>query len=370
MELSVWADIDLKAIKSNMQLIRELISPGVEIMAVVKANAYGHGANKVSRTCLEAGADNLGVAIIEEAVDLRNIGITKPILVLGHTPIHKAQIAIEMNVTQTIYTLDQARSLSELASRIGKKAKIHLKVDTGMGRLGFTEGNWKDIYAIAKLRNLEIEGIFTHFAVADCDPEYTRLQQERFDKILFQLKKDGIEIPKVHAANSAGIIQHPESYYNMVRPGLIIYGLYPDEGVDKSRIKLTPAMSLKTRIVHLKQVPPGTKISYGGTFVAENTSLIATIPIGYAHGYSRLLSNAGYAVVNGGKAPVVGRICMDQTMIDVTNLKDVKVGDEVLLFGHNNSEILPVEEVASTMGTVNYEIICKVSNRVPRIYLE
>lgn len=340
-------------------------------MAVVKANAYGHGAVEVSRTLLANGADRLGVALLQEALELRQEGFAVPILILGFTPSHQLEAVVRANIAQTIFSYEQAWTLSRVAGELGKKARVHVKIDTGMGRLGFPADDQtvKTILRISRLPNLEIEGIFTHFATADeKDKTFTRYQFEQFQWVVEELKAQGLEIPLKHAANSAAIIDLPETHLDLVRPGISLYGIYPSPDVCKDRINLIPAMTFKTQIAFLKRVRPGTSISYGRTYVAKEERVIATLPLGYADGYSRALSNRGKVLVKGKKVPIVGRVCMDQTMIDVTEVSDVRVGDEVVLFGREGREKLPVEEVAGQLGTIAYEVVCMVSSRVPRVY--
>jgi alanine racemase len=371
MEKLVWAEVNLEVIAKNMQAIRSLVPGATQIMAVVKANAYGHGVIPVTKACLENGADSLAVAIAAEGVQLRKSGYAAPILVMGYTPPEQYQAVLEHGLMQAIFSLEQGRLLSQAAVSQGVRAKIHLKLDTGMGRIGFLDSQLEQIRALSQLPNLIIEGVFTHFAAADeADPSYTLAQLSLFAKLLGELKGLGIEPRFNHAANSAGIIRYPDAHFNLVRPGLMIYGMYPSTHVSREKVKLIPAMSLKTRVAFIKKVPKGTSISYGCTYRTPEEQVIATLPVGYADGYPRLLSNCGQVMIDGRLAPVVGRVCMDQTMINVTHLDTVKVGDEVVLFGHNRSGgLLPVEEVAEKVGTISYEMVCKVSYRVPRIYV-
>lgn len=370
----VQAEINLAAIARNIQQIRSLLQPGTRIMGVVKANAYGHGAVPVSRVLLQNGASMLAVARAGEAVLLRQAGITVPILVLGYTPGEMFNELLEYGLTQTVFSLDYARLLDEAAARAGKKLTVHIKVDTGMGRLGFwhaREDALRDVLAIARLPHLEVEGIYTHFAAADsADKTYTEQQIQAFQEFLHRLRKQGLQVALRHCANSAGIIDHPEAHLDMVRPGIIIYGLYPSVEVKRDRLRLEPAMTFKTRIAQVKEVEAGFSVSYGCTYTTSGNTIIATLPVGYADGYSRLLSSRGQVLVRGRRAGIIGRVCMDQCMIDVGHLPGVQPGEEVVLFGRQGQAWLPVEEWAGWIGTINYEAVCMVSARVPRVYVE
>jgi len=383
----VWAEINLKAIAHNMREIRRITSRSAQVMAVVKANAYGHGAIEVAREALQNGADFLGVARLDEAIQLREAGFNAPILIFGYTPPAQAGKIVENGLTQTVYSYQMARAFSEAAVTKRKRLKVHLKVDTGMGRLGLLPGAWKnndlcgkgkemdidsvlqEARAIAALPGLKLEGIYTHFATADSvDKTFAIKQFEKFMEFVGRLRRAGLEIPLKHAANSAALIDMPETHLDMVRPGIILYGLYPSESVNKTRLALEPAMQLKTRVAHLKKVPAGFKVSYGATYETKRPTTIATVPIGYADGFSRLLSNRGFMLVYGERAPVVGRVCMDQTMLDVSQIRNVKLEDEVVVFGRQGASSIPVEEIASALDTINYEVVSTVANRVPRIY--
>ncbi|MDN5345461.1 MAG: alanine racemase [Clostridia bacterium] len=366
----VWAEIDLDAIAYNVCAMKRLLAPQTEIMAVVKANAYGHGAVPVARTALANGVTWLGVATLDEALALRREGITAPLLILGYTPPEDAGRVVAAGISQTVFTLEQARCLSDAAQAAGTRARLHLKIDTGMGRLGFLPDQAvAAIPAIARMPHVSLEGIFTHFAAADAaDKSYTRRQLSLFQRVITELEQQGITFPWRHAANSGAIIDLPETYFNLVRAGIILYGHYPSSEVQQGRLNLRPAMTLKTRIVLVKEVPAGTYISYGCTYRTTGPARIATLPVGYADGYSRLLSNRAEVLIRGRRASVIGRICMDQCMIDVTAVPEARAGDEVVLFGCQGGKTLPVEEVAAWMGTINYEILCLVSGRVPRVY--
>ncbi|ABR54730.1 alanine racemase [Methanococcus vannielii SB] len=373
----IWAEIDLNAVKNNIKEIRRITNSDSQIMAVVKANAYGHGAVEISKVVLKNGADRLAVARSKEAIELRNAGFKCPILVFGYNTIEEILELIKNDVILTVYSIEIAKDIQKIAKDIQKIAKdiqkiakVHLKIDTGMNRLGFIpdKKTINEILKISEFLNIEIEGIYTHFADADnSDKTYTKKQFSKFMEFLTDLEDSGINIPIKHVSNSAAIIDHPETHLNMVRPGIILYGLYPSELVQKDKINLEPVMSLKCLITHVKDVPRGTKISYGCTYITKKKSKIASIPLGYADGFTRMLKN-GKVLVGGKRAPIVGRICMDQCMADVSNIDDVKIGDTVLVFGKHEKYTVPVEEISNELKTINYELVCMISNRVPRVY--
>jgi len=374
----VWAEVDLKAIAHNVQALKKITNPEARLMAVVKADAYGHGVLQVTRQALASGADVLAVARLNEAIQLRKAGFGVPILIFGFTPPKHADKLIEFDLTQTVWSFKTAEALST-ASASGKPIKIHLKVDTGMGRLGMLPDCFRnaplektairEVESIASLVGLELEGIYTHFAAADsADKSYANKQFEIFLDFLDELRKAGLTIPVRHAANSAAIIDMPETHLDCVRPGISLYGLYPSDEVDKSRILLKPVMSLKARIVHLKQVPAGFKVSYSMTHETSKPTTIASVPVGYADGFNRLLSNQGHMLVGGCRAPIVGRVCMDQTMLDVGHVPDVKLEDEVVIFGKQQDESITVDEVAASLNTINYEIVSSLTARISKVY--
>lgn len=365
-ERAVWAEIDLSAITHNVEQIKAVTTGNAQVCAVVKADGYGHGALAVAETVLKAGADRLAVAIVTEAVELRRAGFQVPILVLGYTPACQAELAVEYNVTQTIFSMESAQALSAAAAAAGKNVKVHIKIDTGMSRIGIApEDAGYFAVAVAALPGIEIEGVYSHFADADqLDKSFTFQQYNRFLEGVEYIKGQGIQIPIRHIANSAALLDLPQMHLDMVRPGIILYGLWPSEEV-KKKLVLRPAMRFKVQVGFVKDVPSKVSISYGRTYFTNQTSRIATLPVGYADGWSRLLANKAQVVVKGQRAPLVGRVCMDQCMIDVSHIPDVMIGDEVLLFGGAD---LPVEEVAAQMGTINYEIVCMVGKRVPRCY--
>lgn len=366
-----WAEVDLAAVAHNYREIRRITRPEAKIMAVVKANAYGHGAVEISRTVLAEGADWLAVAILDEARQLRNAGINAPILILGYTPPEQLPRVVEQGISQTVYTWDTAKALADMASSLHKKAKIHIKVDTGMTRIGFSTGDESvdAIERISKLPNLEIEGIWTHFAVADIkDKEFTRAQAARFYALVEKLKQKGVYIPLKHVCNSAGAIDLPEYHMDMVRTGITLYGLYPSGEVDKAKLHLRPALSLKARVAYVQPAPAGATVSYGRTFTVEKDTVIATVPIGYADGYTRSFSNKSEMLIHGRRAPVAGRVCMDQLMADVGHIEGVASGDEVVLIGRQGDEEITADELARLLDTINYEITCMIGARVPRVY--
>jgi alanine racemase len=369
MHRPTYAEIDLSAIAENVRTIRKMVGRGVRIMPAVKADGYGHGSVKVSRIALDAGADVLGVASVEEALELRNGGIQAPILILGcSTPDCGAEI-VEHDISATICDLSSACDLSAEAQKQGKKARVHVKVDTGMGHIGVpAEKTVEMVSAMNGLPMLDIEGIFTHFPSSDePDRTFTEGQIKQFKGILSDLDTTGTTPPFAHAANSAAVLDYPSAYFDMVRPGLAIYGWRPSADVSRS-VDLKPALTFRTRVIFLKELPQGKTISYGRTFTTSRVTKVATVPVGYADGYDRGLSNRGEVAVNGHRAPVIGRVCMDQTLIDVTDIPGVAVGDDVVLLG-GGYDYLSVERVAEMLGTVPHDIITSIGKRVPRVYV-
>lgn len=371
--MRVWKEIKLDAVKNNVKNIRGLLKDGVRLLAVIKADAYGHGAVEVAKSLLfDGGADYFGVATYGEAEQLRRAGINTPVLILGAVFDDEYAELVKDDITLTVFDFDTAKKLSDTAKKLGKTAKIHIKIDTGMARIGFlpSEDAVEEIIKISKLDGIEIEGMFSHFAKADeADKMPTRVQFEKFMFIKNELLKRGIKIPICHICNSAGIIDFPEYHLDMVRSGIITYGYYPSDFVNKDALKLESAMSFKSRVVHIKTVEKGTSVSYGGTFTAKEKMKIATVSAGYADGYSRLLSNKADVIINGVRCRVLGRVCMDQLMIDATHLKNINLGDEVILFGKSGNNKVTVEETAEIMGTINYEVMCGLSRRVPGVYI-
>lgn len=371
MRRPAWAEIDLDALRHNVREIRRIVKPGTGLMAVVKANAYGHGVVPVCRAALDSGVSWLGVALLQEALQLRRSGITAPIVVLGYTPDEDAAEVVANDISQTVFTVENALVLAAAARKIGRKARVHIKIDTGMSRLGFpvSQETLQAILRLAGIPELAVEGIYTHFATSDeADKSFVKEQFARFRWILGKLEEMGLAIPWKHCANSGAVIDLPETHLDLVRPGIILYGHYPSDQVRHDTVDLKPVMSLKARVAFVKEVPANTSISYGRIYYTSRTSRIATIPLGYADGYLRLLSNRGEVLVHGRRAPVVGRVCMDQMMVDVTDIPGVVQGDEVVLMGRQGSEEITAEELAKRLGTVNYELLCMISERVPRVY--
>jgi alanine racemase len=381
----IWAEIDLDAIATNIRILRSLTAEGTRFMAVVKADAYGHGAVAVARQALAAGADWLAVARVHEGVALRRAGIQAPILVFGYTPPASATDLLAHDLAATVYDFDTAQAYSRVAVTTDRNLRLHLKVDTGMGRLGMrpelrsfsatgkaVSGNPVFVAdAIAHLPGIELEGVYTHFAAADHPDQGFALEQlERFTDFLDHLYYAGLEIPLRHAANSAATITLPDTHLDMVRCGIAIYGLYPSAAVGPARVALTPAMALKCRIVQVKAVEAGFPVSYGMTHVTEAPTVIATVAAGYADGLSRRLSNAGEMLVGGRRVPIVGRICMDLTMVDTGGVPEAQAGDEAVIFGRQGEGMISVDELAARLDTINYEVVTGVAARVPRVYLQ
>lgn len=369
----VYAAIDLDAVCHNISEIKKLVGPDTKIMPVIKADGYGHGAVPVAKALNKIGVDGFAVAIIEEGIALRKQGITKPILILGYTSEYQYASLIQHEIEQTVFSYEMAEAISKFAVTMKKEARIHIKVDTGMNRIGFkpTEESVGQVQRIQKLPNIKIQGIFTHFACADEeDKTSARYQKELFDQFVSKIEEKGIEIPVKHVSNSAAIMDLRECRMDMVRSGIITYGLYPSEEVDKSAIDLKPALSLISHVIHVKEVGPGEGVSYGSTFVTDRKTRIATIPVGYADGYPRALSSKGRVIIRGQYAPIIGRICMDQFMVDVTDIEGVSVMDRVTLVGTEGDKNISVEEAADLAGSFNYEFVCGIGKRVPRVYFQ
>ncbi|MGN6712916.1 alanine racemase [Anaerocolumna jejuensis] len=365
------ANIDLDAICSNINNTRKLLEAKTRLMVILKADGYGHGAVPIAKALSDMAVDCFGVAILEEGIELRKAGIDKPILVLGYTPKGQYQKLVEYDITQTIFQYNTAKELSEEALRQGKTAKIHIKIDTGMSRIGFFDDtdSIEEVKKIAELKGIEIEGIFSHFACADEEDKTSANKQlKKFLDFTEELEQEGIHIPIKHIANSAAIIDIPEARLDMVRSGISTYGLYPSEDVKKDAIALKPAMEIKSHVSYVKDVEAGVGVSYGSTYVTGRKTKIATIPVGYGDGYPRQLSSKGRVLIHGMSAPIIGRVCMDQFMVDVTDIPDVNQGDMVTLIGRDKDEFISVEEVANMSYSFNYEFICNVGKRIPRIY--
>ncbi len=362
-----WLHIDMDAVAHNVRRIKEIIGPEVEMMAVVKANAYGHGAIAVSTTALLNGATYLGVASINEAIELRDAGITAPILVLGYTPAWATGLAIRYNVTVTLYDIELARAFERVATEMNSRVRVHVKVDTGMGRLGLMPEDVPQFFRIlTKMQHLEIEGIFTHFASADDDEAYTEFQIERFEGAIGPLLAAGYTFRYIHAANSAGLLQFPHARFNMVRAGIAMHGLHPSSLCQLPE-DFIPALTWKTTIAQVKRFSSGAYIGYGKTYRTIGPEKIAVIPVGYADGFRRAPQHWGHVLVHGQEAPIVGRVSMDQTTINVTDIEDVKIGDEVVLIGRQGKARITAEEAAERLETINYELVSTILARVPRV---
>ena len=366
---STYVTIDLDAIVHNIDAVAR--KAGVPVMAVIKADAYGHGAIPVAR-CLEGKCAFFGVSSISEAMELRNAGISTPILILGHTPSAAFSLAVKHCIRPSIFSLDGAKALSEEAVKQGVTAPFHFALDTGMSRIGFpfSEESAELCAQAAQLPGIRAEGLFSHFATADCaDLSKAKAQAQRFDAFIAMLKDRGVDIPLCHMNNSAGIMNF-SNCYDMVRSGIVTYGLYPSSEVDPTLLDLKPALSWRSRVTHLQELPAGREISYGGTYVTTGPTRVATVPVGYADGYRRSLSNKFHVLIHGQKAPILGRVCMDQLMVDITGIDDVAIGNKVVLIGTFGEETITTEEIADAAGSFNYEFLCGISRRVPRYYCQ
>lgn len=374
-----WAEISLNAIEHNYNVIRNKVADDTKVCCVIKADGYGHGAVEISQIYEKLGADFFAVSNIDEGIEIRKSGSKLPIVILGYTPVSEAENLAEYDISQAVFSLEYAKELSEKCVEEDCICKMHIKVDSGMSRIGFMCQEFpRDEYSIEEiceaccLPNLEVEGLFTHFCVSDEDAEgreFTNKQYENFIHVRDSLKKRGVDISVVHCSNSGAIEDYPETCCDMVRAGIILYGLAPSSKL-ADRLDLVPAMTLKTVVAFVKEVQKGATISYGRTFTADRKMKIATVPIGYADGFIRQNAKDGYMMVNGKKAKIVGRICMDQTMLDVTDIEDVKTGDEVVVFGTGENGEPTADSLAENTGTINYETVCLVGKRVPRIYIK
>ena len=366
----IYAAIDLDALKFNIRQMQAL-KPGMKTLVVIKADAYGHGAAEIARR-IDSMSDYYGVATVDEAVELRNAGIKKPILIIGYTASDDFEKLLDYDITQAVYDVNECKKLSDLALARGVRAKVHIKADTGMSRIGF-QTDAEGISAAASLKDLPglfIEGIFTHYAKADeMDKQYAIKQKERFLTFIHALEERGIRFQIKHIDNSAGTMELDDGEFDMFRMGIVTYGLYPSDEVDKS-VEIRPVMSLKCHVAHVKTVPAGRGVSYGWTYVTCRDTRIATITCGYADGYPRALSNQGRVIIHGKYAPIIGRVCMDQIMVDVTEIPETAVGDEVILIGRDGDACVTVEEVAAPAASFNYELVCNIARRVPRVYYE
>jgi len=362
------AEIDLDSLAHNYRQIRSRVHPEAQVLAVVKDNGYGHGAVMIARELERLGVDLLGIAIADEGVELRDGGVKRPILILSGISEEEIGEVIEYDLIPMVFDEGIARSLSDQAKRRNRRVKVHLKFDTGMGRLGVSiEGAREFIEGIKVLPNLIIDGVASHFSMAD--EEYTCAQLRAFREVVALCRGEGINPTYWHISSSAPMIDFPDSRFNLVRPGIMIYGSYPSREYS-DRIALRPVMRLRTKIGFLKRVPAGTRISYGGAYITERESLIATLPIGYGDGYNRRLSNGGEALLRAKRVPVIGRICMDLTMVDATDVEGASLGDEVVLMGRQGTDEITAEEIAEKIGTISYEVLCMVGKRVPRVYLQ
>ena len=364
-----WAEIDLDALAENVRALKRHVGVSVEIFAVVKANAYGHGSAQVAKAALEAGATRLAVHRAIEGVELRKAGIEAPILVMGYTPPDGANLVVAWRLTPSLMTLEFARALSARASAAGVLTPVHVKIDTGMSRYGLMpEEAPQFLQALRQLPGIYLEGVFTHFATADwSDQSYTRQQLEVFKEVLAALHRAGIQPPVVHAANSAATMRLPEAHFNAVRPGIAMYGLEPS-GEWHPVFPLKPVLKLKSRVSRVRWLPPGSSVSYGRTYITNRPTLAALVPVGYGDGYHRILSNRGAVLIRGKRAPLIGRICMDQFVVDVTSIEGVQQDDEVVLIGSQGQEMIGAEEVAALAETINYEVTTSLLPRVVRVY--
>ena len=366
-----WAEVDLDAIAHNGRQLKKHIGEQVELMAVVKANAYGHGAVMVAKTALESGAACLGVNRVAEGLELRRAGIAAPILILGYSPSWEAEAIVRHDLIPTVTEREVASALAEAAVHQGKVVPVHVKVDTGMGRFGLLPEEVVDfVRGLAEFPNLRLEGLYTHFAMADAaDKSYTRRQFGIYLEVLKRLEEAGIEVPIRHAANSAATLDMPETHLDMVRCGIALYGLRPSEEMEPA-IPLRPVMSLKSRVARMRTLPAGSGISYGCTYTTRRPTPVALVPVGYGDGYHRILSNRGAVLIHGQRAPIVGRVCMDQFVVDVSGIPGVQREDEVVLFGRQGEAEIVAEEVGRWAETINYEVTTSILPRVTRVYLK
>lgn len=366
-----WVEVHTSALRANFRALRRYVSPSTQVLAVVKADGYGHGLIPVSEVAVQEGAAMLGVSSIEEGLALREAGIRIPILILGSLfPFDHFDVLFEKKLTPTVSSLEAADALDALARRRQERLPVHLKIDSGFGRIGVSSANALEfILQVAQRPGLELQGLYTHFASSDTDPEYTRAQASAFQSVVGPAQEKGIRPPWIHLANSSAILRYPETHGSMVRPGLAFYGIPPYAGASRD-IALGPALSWKTRVIFLKRVKEGSSISYGRSWVARRETRVATLAVGYADGIPRLLSNRGHVLLGGQRAPIIGRVTMDMLMVDATDVTPCHVGDEAVLVGSQGSERIGVEEIAEASETNAYEILCRIATRVPRIYLD
>ena len=369
--LRTYVKVDLNAIEHNINEVRKLIDNNVKVMAVIKADGYGHGAAVIGNF-LKEKVDYFGVATIEEAIELRKNNIDIPILILGYTSYKLYEDLIKYDITQTVYNLEMVEKLEECAARFNHIAKIHLALETGMNRIGFepNERSIENIKKIMKMDNIFVEGMFTHFSCADeRDKSYAKIQMKKYDEFIGKLENNNINIPIKHMCNSAGIMEFDNHRFEMVRSGIITYGLYPSDEVNKSALKLKSALEWKAHVINISEVSEGCGVSYGKTYVTKGNTRIATISVGYADGYMRGLSSKGKVLIHGQYAPIIGRICMDQMMVDITHLENVQIEDEVTLVGTDRENKINAEELAEMAGSFNYEFVCGIGKRVTRTYI-
>lgn len=365
-----WVEVNLDAMKWNLDRVRDLLGPGTGVLLVVKADAYGHGAVRVARFAEREGVEMLGVATADEGKELRSAGIRTPILILSPVLPEELEAVLEHDLAVNASSLEFAETASRTARKLGRRCIVHVEVDTGMGRAGVHAGEAPEtIRRIAALDGLDVEGIFTHFPASDLDAPFTRDQIDRFSGIVDDLAADGIRFRWVHAANSGGVMEFPSSHFNLVRPGLVVYGLVPSTGLD-GRLDVHPTMSFRSRVVLVREMPAGASVSYGRTWIAERPFRMGIVPVGYGHGLGHRLSNNGSFLFRGERVPVIGRVTMDMTMIDLSAFPDAAAGEEIVIFGRQGEQAISADELAELIGTINYEILCGISKRVARVYLQ
>ncbi len=367
----IFARINMDNLRYNITKMKSLVKPDMKIMVVIKADAYGHGSVEVAKR-IDDVSDYYGVATVDEAIELRNAGIDKPILIIGYTASYEFEKLIEYDIAQAVYDVAECQKLSDLAISKGKKVKVHMKVDSGMSRIGFqvSEEGFEAAKQLKDMEGLEIEGIFTHYAKADeIDKKYAYGQKEKFLKFISEMEASGIKFDIKHIDNSAGTMEMDDDDFDMVRVGIVTYGLYPSDEIDES-VMIKPVMSLVAHVAHVKTLPAGVGVGYGWTYVTDKETKVATVTVGYADGYPRAQSNIGRVIIKGEYAPIIGRVCMDQIMVDVTHIPQVELNDEVILIGGVGDKYISVEEVAAPAASFNYELICNIGRRVPRVYNE
>lgn len=367
-----WVEINKNKAITNLKNIQKFVGENIKVCAVVKADSYGMGALELSKLYVENGVNMLAVAVITEALDLREEIKNTDILVLGYTPEEFFKKSINENIILTIYNYDHAKKLNDIAKNLGKFANIHIKVETGMNRLGFlpTEESAVEVYEISKLSNIKIQGIYSHFAKADeIDKTSAHNQGKKFIDFIKMLDEKNVQIPIKHLANSAAILDLPEYYFDMVRAGIILTGYYPSQDVNHDNIKIMPCAMLKAKLANVKVIDKSEGVGYGHTYTTNDETVVGTIPLGYADGYSRLLSNNGYVLIKGVKCPIIGRICMDQFMVDLSNVENPQIGDDVILYGDGEDDAMNIDDIAKARQTISYEVLTNLGKRLPRIYI-